>query len=223
MTILLAGLCNERAISKLRRLVCVGRRFLTVALLLTILAGCQLTKKPQPVEAPAPVAAPVVVAPIYSSAPIKAAPRTLLKFAQTALKKLGYSIGRIDGIWGPRSAQAVRDFEKDRELWSADGHLSELNLHHLAEESGLTLATFESEKKPEPAGIARKLRGTAALAKGPQLIIVERVYQVFAKPNPYSATLTKLEPGTGIYVVAKQQGWYQIESMNRIKGYIKAD
>jgi hypothetical protein len=108
-------------------------------------------------------------------------------------------------------------------LWSADGHLSELNLHYLTEESQLSLATFKSQPKPVPKGIAGKLRGTASLEKGPQLIIVERGYEVFTKPNPYSAKLAKLEPGTGIYVVSKQPGWYEIESVNRLKGFIKAD
>lgn len=195
---------------------------LIIAMLLT-LSGCELGRKAPPVEAPPPVVEPEVKPEIYSATPIKAAPRTLIRFAQTALKKLGYSIGRVDGLWGPRSATAIRQFETDRDLWSANGHLSELNLHHLTEESGLSLANFEREEKPQPKTIASQLRGTASLSKGAQLIIIEREYQVFAKPNPYSAKLARLEPGTGVYVVAKQEGWYQIESINRLQGFVKAD
>lgn len=195
---------------------------LVIAILLT-LSGCELGRKPPPVETPPPVVEPEVKPEIYSATPIKAAPRTLIRFAQTALNKLGYSIGRVDGLWGPRSATAIRQFETDRDLWSANGHLSELNLHHLTEESGLSLANFEREEKPQPKTIANQLRGTAPLSKGAQLIIIEREYQVFAKPNPYSAKLARLEPGTGIYVVAKQEGWYEIESINRLRGFVKAD
>ena len=195
---------------------------LVIAILLT-LSGCELGRKPPPVETPSPVVEPEVKPEIYSATPIKAAPRTLIRFAQTALKKLGYSIGRVDGLWGPRSATAIRQFETDRDLWSANVHLSGLNLHHLTEESGLSLANFEREEKPQPKTIANQLRGTAPLSKGAQLIIIEREYQVFAKPNPYSAKLARLEPGTGIYVVAKQEGWYEIESINRLRGFVKAD
>lgn len=195
---------------------------LVIVILLT-LSGCELGRKPPPAETPPPVIEPEVKPEIYSATPIKAAPRTLIRFAQTALNKLGYSIGRVDGLWGPRSATAIRQFETDRDLWSANGHLSELNLHHLTEESGLSLANFEREEKPQPKTIANQLRGTAPLSKGAQLIIIEREYQVFAKPNPYSAKLARLEPGTGIYVVAKQEGWYEIESINRLRGFVKAD
>ncbi|GHA02407.1 hypothetical protein GCM10008090_09670 [Arenicella chitinivorans] len=198
-------------------------RYAFVVAVLVVLSGCETGRKALPVEAPPPVVEPEIKPEIFSATPIRAAPRTLIRFAQTALKKLGYNIGRVDGQWGPRSAQAIRQFETDRDLWSANGHLSELNLHHLTEESELSLANFEREEKPAPKSIANQLRGTAPLSKGAQLIIIEREYQVFAKPNPYSAKLARLEPGTGIYVVAKQEGWYEIESINRMKGFVKAD
>lgn len=39
-----------------------------------------------------------------------------VKAVQEALKKLGYSVGEIDGRYGPRTANAVTDFQTDRQL-----------------------------------------------------------------------------------------------------------
>ncbi|GAA6137695.1 hypothetical protein NBRC116583_14420 [Arenicella sp. 4NH20-0111] len=170
---------------------------------------------PEPiVEAPPPP-------PPLSSEPIKKAERSQILFAQAALSQLGYRIGQIDGLWGPRSANAVRQFESQQEIPSANGFLSELSLDRLAKASGLDPETV----KPQPVlpkGVTAKLAGKP-LSTGPHLVIIERNYDVFSKPNPYSQKLLKLQSGTGIYVISKNDGWYQIESINRKKGYIQAD
>ena len=168
---------------------------------------------------PEPIALPEQ--PKYSADPIKDIGRNKILFAQTALKKLGYKIGRVDGIWGPRSATAIRDFEKTNELVSADGFLSELNLNSLAEKSGLD-PSISIAKPKVPAGLSAKVNGNLKRT-GPQLIIVENSYKVFVDANPYSKMLFELQPGTGIYVIAKIDDWYEIESINRRKGYIQAD
>ena len=33
----------------------------------------------------------------------------------------------------------------------------------------------------------------------------------------------ELQSGTGIYVINESENWYEIESINRRKGYIQAD
>ncbi len=196
-------------------------RSLMICSAILSLSACQPEKAPT-IEAPPPVKKPVPAPVQYSSAPIKRAPTEMIRYAQTALKGLGYSIGQVDGLWGPRSAKAIRAFEAEQKIRSANGHLSELNLNRLEKAFGKTTDNFE--KLPEkPQGISAKLDKSTPLAKSPQLIIVEREYKVFAKPNPYSATLANLAPGTGIYVVSLQEGWYEIESINRLKGYIVAD
>ena len=91
--------------------------------------------------------------------------------------------------------------------------------------SGYTQADYENDAKKvkRPPGITAKLNKRVSLEEGPQLIIVEREYKVYSKPNPYSATLTNIKPGTGIYVVARESGWYKIESLNRLRGYVRVD
>ncbi|MCH2191345.1 MAG: peptidoglycan-binding protein [Gammaproteobacteria bacterium] len=168
---------------------------------------------------PEPIALPEQ--PIHSAEPIKGADRNKILFAQTALKKLGYKIGRIDGIWGPRSASAIREFEQNNGLVSADGFLSELNLNHLAKKSELD-PSISIAKPKVPAGLSAKVKGNLKRT-GPQLVIVENSYKVFVDANPYSKMLFELQPGTGIYVIAKIEDWYQIESINRKQGFVQAD
>ena len=192
-----------------------------------LLSACDpsMFKKPVEEAPPPPVVEPVVEEPQFSSEPIVKAPKDLVRYAQTVLSKLGYRIGGVDGLWGPRSARAIRAFEAQQQIDSADGHISELNLHHLSEVSGYSQADFveDAKKVKKPAGITAKLNKNVRLESGPQLIIVEREYKVFSKPNPYSATLAKIKPGTGIYVVARESGWYKIESLNRLRGYVRVD
>jgi len=194
---------------------------LSVLYLLLVVVACGPTKE-VPVVVPPPIEKPVVKEVIYSAVPIKTASIKSILYAQTVLKSLGFRIGAVDGIWGPRSANAIRSFEMAYNIMTANGHLSELNLHHLEKISGLNQDAVR-EKPERPKGISSKLSKKVALREGPQLIIVERDYQIYAKPNPYSAKLTRLAPGMGIYVVSRQDEWYEIESINRLKGFIKAD
>lgn len=199
-----------------------GLRSLLVCMTMLLISACQTTTVTAPVNAPPAVTKTAPPPAPFSADPIRPAPKKTVRYAQTALKQLGYSIGEIDGLWGPRSARAIRAFEKDQKITSANGHLSPLNINRLEKAFGKTQDNYQ--RKPQgPKGIASKLDKSVPLTKSPQLIIVEREYQVFAKPNPYSATLSSLSPGTGIYVVSLQEGWYQIESINRLKGYVVAD
>lgn len=172
---------------------------------------------------------PAIVAPVkqsvqYSVSPIIRPSSNDIRFAQNALKKVGYRIGQADGIWGKRSSAAMIAFESKNDIWSADGFLSELNLHTLANKSGLSRLEFnKATVKVVAKKIAQLLNKSTPLSNGPQLIIVERQYQMLSKPNPYSSKLLKLTPGTAIYIIAKQDGWYKIESLERQKGYVKVD
>lgn len=47
---------------------------------------------------------------------------------QTALTKLGYNLGNIDGAWGPKSTKALKDFEKDNGL-KVDGVWDEIDTY----------------------------------------------------------------------------------------------
>jgi hypothetical protein len=97
-------------------------------------------------------------------------------------------------------------------------------LHTLANKSGLSRLEFnKATEKVVAKKIAQLLNKKIPLSKCAQLIIVERQYQVLSKPNPYSSNLHKLTPGTAIYIIAKQDGWYKIESLERQKGYVKVD
>ena len=187
------------------------------------LAGCDamLMRKPQEEVAPAPPPPPPKkIEP--SAAPILATDADVV-FAQAALKELGYRVGAVDGLWGPRSANAIRQFENDHTLTSADGRLSELNLSVLDKLSQHDRATFKLEPKKRPKGISAQLDKSVPLKAAPQLIITERTYSVLAKANPYSRVVTTLPAGTGIYVISLQQGWYEIESVDRLRGFIRAN
>ena len=163
--------------------------------------------------------------PSYSSDPIINPLTTDIHFAQQALTNIGYSIGQVDGLWGPRSSTAIREFEEKNGLPSANGHLSELNLHALEISSGIQKSNFYISAVPSKSenSISAKLEKEQPLSEGPQLIIVEKEYKVLSKPNPYSSELLTLAAGTGIYVISKQDGYYEIESINRKRGFIRID
>ena len=171
--------------------------------------------------------APTVIAPApvqeYSAEPIIPAKTIDVRFAQQALSKIGYKIGQVDGLWGPRSANAIREFESKQNISSANGYLSELNLHELEFVSGLSRENTVQPIVSAPTGVNSKLNPDIALSEAPQLIIVDHEYEVLSKPNPYSSALFVLAPGTGIYVISKQDDYYEIESINRKRGFIKAD
>lgn len=219
-------------------------KLVLLGLCIVILSGCPAKK--EIVEAPPEAPTKVVPVKPKSAAPIVKAPKETVMLAQAALTKLGYEIGGVDGLWGPRSAKAIRDFEAQQKIWSANGHISELNLDFLRRLSGIDSVEPKPKNKPrrrqkvktdtasatittaddkitEELGITAKLNQQGTLEQGPQLIIVDREYDVFLKPNPYSATLTKLAAGTGIYIVARESDWYEIESLDRQKGYVKVD
>ena len=189
-------------------------------LLLLALQGCDglLGKKepeiaiPETIVQPSPASAKAIIKPAKND----------IRFAQTALKKLNYAVGQIDGIWGPKSARAIRQFEQDNSLVSANGHLSELNLRTLSQ---LSKTSRIQKSTPTQAarsrGIVSKLDRSIPLSQAPQLIIVDRSYSLLAKPNPYSEPLLVVSPGSGIYVVSVQDGWYEVVVENQIRGYIK--
>jgi len=175
----------------------------------------------EPPKEPEPIVVPVSP---YSNEPIVRAKTTDIRFAQQALTDIGYKIGPVDGLWGPWSAKGIRRFEADKELPSADGHLSERNLHELEVASGLSRETFNKNiALAATSGIKHKLSKKEPLSAGPQLIIVDQDYTVLSKPNPYSSELLKLAAGAGIYVISKQGGYFEIEYINRKRGYILAD
>jgi len=199
---------------------------LTLALLGFLSACTPVAESPIVVEQP--VVIERVIVPTYSAEAIIPAAIPDIRFAQEALNKIGFNVGKADGFWGPRSAKGIRAFEAANSLTTANGHLSELNLHNLEVASGLFRKDFSQAKKLNPQsatliGISAKLNKQAPLSSGPQLIIVDQEYTVLSKPNPYSSKLLTLAPGTGIYVISKQDGYFEIESINRKRGYIKVD
>jgi peptidoglycan hydrolase-like protein with peptidoglycan-binding domain len=143
-----------------------------------------------------------------------------VRFAQTALDQLGYKLGEVDGFWGERSEIAMRAFEKSRNLKSANGALSELNLYALSKATKVARSEIESSIR-NAHSLAAKIDPKVPLSTSPQLIIVDQTYSVLAKANPYSEVITTLQPGTGIYVIAVQNGWFEIESLSRQKGFIR--
>lgn len=209
-------------------------KILSYSVVLISLLGvtaCIPEKKEPVIEKPSP--APTSVKALkYSSEKLTNLPKKDVRFAQAALLELGFKIGPIDGFWGPRSARAIRQFELQNDITSANGHLSELNLIWLERMTLLSRANFEYKpqnksvkaiKTAKKTGISSQLAETKPLSQGPQLIIVNREYTVLTKPNPYSSTLTRIEPGTGIYILSKQDGWYEVESIDRKRGFLPVD
>lgn len=50
---------------------------------------------------------------------------------QRSLENEGYELGSIDGIWGPRTSEALRRFQRDNNLETGTGHISSRTLNEL--------------------------------------------------------------------------------------------
>ncbi|MFT5137019.1 MAG: peptidoglycan hydrolase-like protein with peptidoglycan-binding domain [Arenicella sp.] len=146
-----------------------------------------------------------------------------IAYAQNALIKLGYKLGLADGIWGPRSAQAIRQFEASYNLTSAGGHLSELNLRGLEKVTKLPRDGKASQITLRGYPLSARVDAAQLREGAPQLVIIERARSLLAKPNPYSEVISELVRGTGIYVISLTEGWYAVELEGRIRGYLKAN
>jgi hypothetical protein len=199
-------------------------QWVLIMLTLVMTSGCEgfLAQKPAPQEqtkAPPPP-------PLPSAAPIAYAAKSDIMYAQRTLNKLGYNAGIVDGIWGPQSARAIRNFEKKYQLDTANGLLSELNLFMLEKFSNTSReqqASVNEPSVPRGNGISAKLDRSTPLSNAPQLVILDRSYPMLAKPNPFSEKIATLDAGSGIYVISLQEGWYEVESEQQIKGFVKAD
>jgi len=188
-------------------------RLLLISSIALFIASCVT---PTPPEPQAPAAAPE---PILSAEPLSNVSVKDIRFAQAALTQLGFKLGRVDGIWGARSSQAMIKFEELNSLESAGGAISELNLHTLSKTTKVKRSIVEGGV--EPASSTNKLDASLSLDDGPQLVIVDKPYAMRSKANPYSELLGILQPGTGVYVVSKQGDWYQVESLEHVKGFIQ--
>lgn len=108
-------------------------RVLAISLTFT-LAACETVTEPEPepvvvqVAAPVQVSQPNTVVLQPSTAPILNPSKSDIIFAQSSLKTLGYPVGKVDGVWGQQSKQAIQEFERYENIPSAKGSLSELNL-----------------------------------------------------------------------------------------------
>ncbi|MFT6098850.1 MAG: peptidoglycan hydrolase-like protein with peptidoglycan-binding domain [Arenicella sp.] len=205
---------NRFSIARLSPLLALG--------LIMFLSAC-VPMKEEIVVVEQPKVVEVEKPPQFDPSPIIRATAHDVRFAQEALNIAGVKVGTVDGLWGPRSANAIRAFELENKLTSANGHLSELNLHTLEIVSGLSRESYGKLPIKTPLGILAKLDKRMPLSAGPQLIIVDHEYKVLSKPNPYSSELLKLAPGTGIYVISKQDGYFEVESINRKRGYVRID
>ena len=190
--------------------------FIAASLLLAI-SGCVT-----PPSEPEPQVTVEKAPPLPSAKAIDNVSVKDIRFAQAALLQLGFKLGRVDGIWGKRSEKALIEFERRNDIESAGGALSELNLYTLSQSTKVKRNLVEGGIQPaDQPGLAGKLDAKQDLSKGPQLIIVDKPYAMRSKANPYSELLAVLQPGTGVYIISKQADWYEVESLERVHGYIQ--
>lgn len=79
-----------------------------------------------------------------------ALPPDMLRDVQQELQDRGYRVGRVDGMWGPNTQQAVRNFQRDQELQTS-GRLDQETLAALGVEGtgAQTGQLPEAERDPE--------------------------------------------------------------------------
>jgi hypothetical protein len=183
------------------------------------LTACEST----PIDQPVLESKPVPIAVLPSAQPITRPEILDIVFAQTGLNQLGFKLGQVDGIWGPRSADAMIIFEKTNSLQTAHGKLSPLNLYTLNKVTGIDRSTLVVPAPPQRTGLTAKLDKQTPLSTAPQLVMTDRDYIILAKANPYSDRLGKIQAGSGLYIIQLREGWFEVESRSGVRGFIKAD
>ena len=204
-------------------------RALTLSIIFLTLSACETVPEPTPEPTPTvqqPIVETVTPTPLSAKA-IENPPKELLIQAQAQLKSLGYRVGFVDGIWGKRSVSAIKKFELDHNLISANGQLSELNLdilNALAPANSISYQQPSQQLQPKPLSLAKKIDVSKLNSNSPQLIIIEEPYPLLLKANPFSAVIKQLEKGTGIYILS-QQGidWFEVETLDNERGFIKSN
>jgi len=186
---------------------------------LMALSACQLTPKEEPVPPPPAVKPidPELLKPIDKLSAKDA------YFIQKALKRLGYRPGPIDGIWGPRSASALEEYQSDNTLLTANnqGRPTYHIINKLEAQSGLDRSGIVIAKpKPKISPSLRQIAETAQQKKTPQLVFIKRPLEMKTKANPYSKRLRRLNKGTGIYVIGTQEDWIHIETRDLVRGFV---
>jgi len=199
----------------------------SLVLLALLVGGCESVPDEAETTKPAPL---VKTATALDTTPLDKVTSLDIRFAQTALKQLKYKIGTIDGIWGPRSELAIQHFEQSKGVPSANGKLSKANLYALSKATKVRKSDLRKSSvapsasapaQPPVEDIASKLDKKIPLQEAPQLILLDKPYPMMEKPNPFSEMVAVLQAGAGVYVISLENGWYEIESLDEQKGYIK--
>lgn len=153
-------------------------------------------------------------------------------FVQTALTRLGFKPGPIDGFWGKRSQKALDNFHRTRELPIDGGVITEADIYYLERLTNIQRNQFTADgsqwqsngAKTNPA-LEQKdavknpsITGTEKAA--PKLIIVEQTTDLLRSDNPFSRVLAQLQPGTSMYVLKRTAQWLLVETEDRVRGYI---
>lgn len=170
-----------------------------------------------------------------SSNPIAQPTKSDYLFVQTALTKLGFKPGPVDGFWGNISRKALDNFHRTRELPINNGVITEADIYYLqrltnAQRKQLSpdnngwhsgeanINTTSTEPKQQPS--QDRISATKTEKVAPELVIVEQPINLLRSDNPFSRVLTQLKPGTSMYVLKRTAQWLLVETEDRVRGYI---
>lgn len=112
------------------------------------------TPTPAPTPSPAPTPTPTPQVPHYRTLRLWME-GTDVQAVQRGLQEIGYSLGRTDGVYGPRTQDAIERFQQACAL-EVDGLVGEATRAALAE-AGVQIPMFDPIEMTFPAGFSRKL------------------------------------------------------------------
>jgi len=167
LPLIILGLCWRAVLRRPRDSIASAiAGFAALAILVNALF---LQSGPHPAPIFANKAAPVVVPQVSPSAALAARPRSeMVADIQRELIRHGFYDGTADGVYGPRTDAAIRDFEQ------AAG------LRPSAEPNDVLLASItRSAIKAQPVAIQRNDPIAALLAPSPRIVAVQRALTDF--------------------------------------------
>lgn len=147
-----------------------------------------------------------------SSGVLKYYPPATVKSAQQALNEAGFDAGPADGLFGNKTAKAVRAFQKSRGL-TVNGELDDA-----------TIAAFdivEREAPDSPASTTTTTPPEIEIAE-PASVETRRVVETTdmkAQPDPFSSTVRSVRAGAEVSVLEQANEWSKVRYQGK-EGFI---
>ena len=152
--------------------------------------------------------------------------------AQARLKRLGWYSGAVDGLYGPRTAKALKDYQDNVGL-PRTGVVDSATANALADVSPSTSsgAARQVDREPIPVPVqAESAEAPSTLTPaavnsedsvGKAAVLISKT-ELLDNPDPFASVITAISRGSRVKLIERKGDWALVEYDGK-KGYVYAD